>query len=89
MRTLVGAAVFGLVPVPPMPDTHAVTRRDDWPAKTEEGFNTSERERLAVYEKLATKNQLAHIHNELENIMGSHPCPTPTGVRSIENVNAE
>jgi hypothetical protein len=67
MKTLVSVAVFGLVPVPPTPDTWS--SRDDLRA-TSEDFDFSQLVYLprAITERLVTREELARIRNQLKII---------------------
>ena len=73
MKPLVSAAVFGLVPVPPVPDTHACNRNCDDRPTTAEELNPS---RLVCLppnstERMATEDELARIRHELGNPTGT------------------
>lgn len=60
MKPLIGAAVFGLVPIPPMPNTHILSDKDDPPAT-----DGNERIQFDASERLATKEELARLRREL------------------------
>jgi len=74
MKAFTSAAVFGLVPVPPMPPTasrSAVERcsnNDIVPDSTEhlDAPPPAHPERGAATERMATKDELAHIRHELD-----------------------
>jgi hypothetical protein len=69
MKTLTSAAVYGLVPVPPMPDTRASGRNDNRQHPAED-VNFSQLEWLqpnAATERIATKDELARIRRELRD----------------------
>ena len=75
MKPLVSAAVFGLVPVPPMPDFGP-----DWsehPRMTADVAHSPRplRRPVLVAERMATKDELARIRDELEEIGGSATTP--------------
>jgi len=68
MRMLVTVAVFGLVPMPPMPDT--VNYRFDDPPITRKIFEVT---RLVIVpgpliERMATSEELTRMRSELEGI---------------------
>ena len=67
MKPLVSAAVFGLVPVPPMPDTGPSSDEDR--RMTAEDANASQFLWLSVpvAEQMATKDEFARIRDELED----------------------
>ena len=67
MRPLVSAAVFGLVPIPPMPDTGP--NNDEDRRMTAENANAPQFLWLSVpvAERMATKDELARIRDELED----------------------
>jgi len=69
MKTLVGVAVFGLVPVPPMPDTVSSGFDGRWTA-SEHDLDLSQLVFFPhpVAERMATKDELARIRYELEEI---------------------
>src|SRR5262249_41326663 len=69
MKTLVGVAVFGLVPVPPMPDTVASGFDGRWTTR-EHGLDLWQFVFFPhpVAERMATKDELARIRYELEEI---------------------
>ena len=69
MKTLTGVAVYGLVPVPPLPDTQACSDNDNQPL-TAGDVNAA---RLAwlrhdAAERMATNDELARIRRELEEL---------------------
>jgi hypothetical protein len=68
MKVLVSVAVFGLMPVPPMPDT--LSSSVDGARTKSEDVNFSQLVFLSrpIPERLATKEELAHIRDELEGI---------------------
>ena len=68
MKVLVSVAVFGLMPVPPMPDT--LSSRVDHARARSEDFEFSQLAFLPrpILERLATKEELARIRDELEGI---------------------
>lgn len=83
MKTLVGVAVFGLVPVPPMPDTVSSGFDGRW--------TTSEHDRdlsqlvlipQPVAERMATKDELARIRYELEEIAAKTSTKGPRHSRA-------
>ena len=67
MKTLVSVSVFGLVPMPPMPDTWS--SREDLRA-TSDDFDFSQLVYLprAITERLVTKEELARIRNQLKKM---------------------
>ena len=67
MKPLVSAAVFGLVPIPPMPDTGP--NNDEDRRMTAENANAPQFLWLSVpvAERMATKDELASIRDELED----------------------
>src|SRR5262249_30118479 len=69
MKTLVGVAVFGLVPVPPMPDTVSSGFDGRW-TTSEHDLDLSQLVFFPhpVAERMATKDELARIRYELEEI---------------------
>ena len=69
MKTLVGVAVFGLVPVPPMPDTVSSGFDGRW-TPSEHDLDLSQLRFFPhpVAERMATKDDLARIRCELEEI---------------------
>ena len=69
MKTLVGVAVFGLVPVPPMPDTVSSSFDGRW-TTSEHDLDLSQPVFFPdpVAERMATKDELARIRYELEEI---------------------
>ncbi len=68
MKTLASAAVFGLIPVPPMGDT--VNGRRDDPRVAGEDFDFSQVVFLsrAATERLATKEVIADISDAFKKI---------------------
>jgi hypothetical protein len=68
MKTLISAAVYGLVPVPPMLDTHAWS--DNNRPVTAEDVNSLQLAGLqrGATESMATDGELARIRRELENV---------------------
>src|SRR5215475_4949981 len=71
MKTLVSVAVFGLLPVPPMPDpwsSSSYIRRSD-----RAGFPFSQFAH-PISERMATKEELARISYELEEIAAKPRC---------------
>ena len=68
MKVLVSVAVFGLMPVPSMPDTLS-SSRDDARSRRED-FDLSQVAFLpgSIRERLATKEELADIRDELKGI---------------------
>ena len=69
MKTLVGVAVFGLVPVPPMPDTVSSGFDGRW-TTSEHDFALSQPVFFPhpVAERMASNDELARIRYELEEI---------------------
>ena len=70
MKTLIDAAVYGLVPVPPMPDTQASSGNDNRPllAGKVESAQRVWLQRNAATERIATKDELARILRELRDV---------------------
>ena len=74
MKAFTSAAVFGLVPVPPMPATASgsalerCSHRDIVPDSAEhlDAPPPAHPERGAATERMATKDELAHIRHELD-----------------------
>ena len=70
MKTLIDAAVYGLVPVPPMPDTQASNGNDIRPHSAGD-VKSAQRvwlQRNAATERIATKDELARILRELRDV---------------------
>lgn len=69
MKPLPGVAVYGLVPVPPMPDTRACSDNDNQPLPADDA-NTARLAwlRHAAAERMATNDELACIRQELEEL---------------------
>jgi hypothetical protein len=69
MKTLTTVAVFGLVPFPPLPDTHACNDSGNQPT-TAEGAKAARLVRLQpdAAERMATNDELAHIRQELRDV---------------------
>jgi len=69
MKTLVGVAVYGLVPVPPMPDTVSSGFDGRW-TTSEHDLDLSQLvfSPHPVAERMVTKDELARIRYELEEI---------------------
>src|SRR5215470_8555017 len=83
MKTLVGVAVFGLVPVPPMPDTVASGFDGRW---TTNGHDL-DLSQLVFFphpfaERMATKHELARIRCELEEIAAKTSTKGPRHSRA-------
>jgi hypothetical protein len=76
MRTFTNAAVFGLVPVPPMPatgacsDSHSFGDSDIRPVPTEDVSIPQPAcpRRDDATERMATKDELARIRRQLEDV---------------------
>jgi hypothetical protein len=67
MKTLVSVAVFGLVPMPPMPNTWS--SRDDLRVTSDDSdFLQLVYLPRAITERLATKEELARICNQLKKM---------------------
>jgi hypothetical protein len=64
MKTLSTAAMYGLVPVPPMHDAQAFSDNDDQPS-TPDDANAA---LLAWYRHLATKNEIVCDRLALEDL---------------------
>jgi hypothetical protein len=65
MKPLIGSAVFGLVPVPPMPGTSAADDRDAH-CPDDEGQSAQVAPPLhEAAERMATKEELARLLREL------------------------
>ena len=72
MKPLVTTAVFGLLPVPPLPDTYdreCKGRRDD-PSTPTEKINSSELvcPSHVIAERMATPDELARLRKELDDL---------------------
>ena len=72
MKTLVSAAVYGLVPVPPMLDTRGCSDSDNRAVAAEDMKSSQPKcfEHRVVTERMATKDELARIRRELEELSG-------------------
>src|SRR5262249_26029343 len=83
MKTLVGVAVFGLVPVPPMPDTVSSGFNGRW-TKSEHDPDLSQLVFFPhpVAERMATKDELARIRYELEQIAAKTSTKGPRHSRA-------
>src|SRR5262249_37560328 len=83
MKTLVGVAVFGLVPVPPMPDTVASGFDGRWTTR-EHDLDLSQLVFFPhpVAERMATKDELARIRYELEEIAAKTSTKGPRHSRA-------
>jgi hypothetical protein len=70
MKALQSAAVFGLLPVPPVPDTHEYGRDRDTRPTMSEDDSSSQGAGLSpsLTERMATKGELARLREELEAI---------------------
>jgi len=69
MKPLVTTAVFGLLPVPPLPDSYnreCKGRRND-ASKPINGPDAAPASRL-VTDRMATPNELARLRNELDDL---------------------
>jgi hypothetical protein len=69
MKTLATVAVFGLVPIPSMPDTHACSDNDNQ-LTTAEGAKAARLARLQpdAAERMATNAELVRIRKELRDV---------------------
>ena len=65
MKTLVSVAVFGLLPVPPMPDPWSSS---SYSRRSERGDLPFSQLAHPISERMATKEELARISYELEEI---------------------
>jgi hypothetical protein len=65
MKPIVGSAVFGLVPVPPMPSTCAADDRDAHRRDDEAQSAQVDRRGHEAAERMATKDELARLRREL------------------------
>jgi len=83
MKTLVGVAVFGLVPVPPMPDTVSSGFDGRW-TTSEHDLDLSQLVYFPhpIAERLATKDELARIRYELEEITAKTSTKGPRHSRA-------
>jgi hypothetical protein len=83
MKTLVGVAVFGLVPVPPMPDTVSSGFDGRW-TTSEHDLDLSQLVFFPhpVAERMATKDELARIRYELEEIAAKTSTKGPRHSRA-------
>jgi len=83
MKTLVGVAVFGLVPVPPMPDTVSSGFDGRW-TTSEHDPDLSQLVFFPhpVAERMATKDELARIRYELEEIAAKTSTKGPRHSRA-------
>ena len=83
MKTLVGVAVFGLVPVPPMPDTVSSGFDGRW-TTSEHDLDHSQLVLFPqpVAERMATKDELARIRCELEEIAAKTSTKGPRHSRA-------
>ena len=82
MKTLVGVAVFGLVPVPPMPDTVSSGFDGRW-TTSEHDLDLSQLVLFQpVAERMATKDELARIRYELEEIAAKTSTKGPRHSRA-------
>jgi hypothetical protein len=83
MKTLVGVAVFGLVPVPPMPDTVSSGFDGRW-TTSEHDLDLSQLVFFphSVAERMATKDELARIRYELEEIAAKTSTKGPRHSRA-------
>jgi hypothetical protein len=69
MKTFTSAAVFGLVPVPPMPATDARSDRDFWPVTSGDMISLQlARLQPDATERMATNDELARMRQELEEL---------------------
>ena len=69
MKPLVTTAVFGLLPVPPLPDAYDCAckrRRDDAPTSTDAPDVV--RSSHVIVERMATPDKLARPRDELEDL---------------------
>src|SRR5262247_3316489 len=83
MKTLVGVAVFGLVPVPPMPDTVSSGLDGRW-TTSQHDIDLSQLVFFPhpVAERMATKDELARIRYELEEIAAKTSTKGPRHSRA-------
>ena len=80
MKTLVSVAVYGLVPLPPMPERLKGSCED---------LQTTSADSLPITERLATQEELARIRDELEKVEGRWRAPkTRSPVRKRKRVIA-
>jgi hypothetical protein len=75
MKTLVSVAVFGLVPIPTMTDTRIIGRDDARATDEFYGFPRLMFVPRLITERMATKEELACIRDELEKIAAEAARP--------------
>ena len=72
MKPLVSTAVFGLLPLPPLPDTNdrECNRRCDDPSTPTEEINSLEFvcPSHVIAERMATQDELARLRGELDDL---------------------